>query len=458
MALQNLLSHKKCHWRLNQITSNGTDSSGNNIDPNYNTLTSSNLISDSPRYSKCIYFNGQYLANESNNTIHYVDNFSWSIWMKITTVGSPVTYAFTVGRADAGGFGYGIGVHNLTTIYVWFGNLNWNISDLLENDWNHIAFTKSGTTIKLYKNGNLYNTTTFTGSNPTYSDGNGFGVGGFNYGTGHIYPFYGYLSDFRVYDIVLTDSEINELYRIPIQVTKSGKITNYELVEDLRSGTKFDKTGIAKCNNFNEFNINRCIYPDSDLNLYSEPDGSSWIKVIKHNNPSANLFSSTDDFTKRIDKSNLSFNAYMFNTPVSNWELMVKQKATSSSDLIKYRWIQSVNPFTATYNDTVASKVTKITTNGYSTFANAGGLYHKGGETYFVINNGTNGNWFGALGSWTAFQGGIPGYPNTTITTGYIELYMRVDGKYDSVNKVSLGDPKSQDSLPYLQSNEFIEI
>jgi hypothetical protein len=42
------------------------------------------------------------------------------------------------------------------------------------------------------------------------------------------------------------------------------------------------------------------------------------------------------------------------------------------------------------------------------------------------IANNTNGNWYGGIGAAAAFNGGIPGYPNTTVTTGYIDLYVRV--------------------------------
>ena len=44
-----------------------------------------------------------------------------------------------------------------------------------------------------------------------------------------------------------------------------------------------------------------------------------------------------------------------------------------------------------------------------------------------VIANNSNGNWFGAFGCWTAYSGGIPGYPNNVVTSGYMDLYVRVD-------------------------------
>ena len=108
---------------------------------------------------------------------------------------------------------------------------------------------------------------------------------------------------------------------------------------------------------------------------------------------------------------------------------MVKQKTTSSATEQKYRWIQYANPLTATWEQVKPGTVTNITTSGY-TNGGYGGLYKLNSNTYFVIANGSNGNWFGALGAWGTYNGGIPGYPNTAITTGYLDLYIRLYSGY----------------------------
>ena len=61
-----------------------------------------------------------------------------------------------------------------------------------------------------YKDGILY-TTTSTISLPTYSDGNGLGIGCFHYYYGNIYPYYGSLNDFRIYDHCLSPKEVKEI-------------------------------------------------------------------------------------------------------------------------------------------------------------------------------------------------------------------------------------------------------
>lgn len=181
------------------------------------------------------------------------------------------------------------------------------------------------------------------------------------------------------------------------------------------------------------------------LNEYHvEPDGSVWEQCFFHNNPSVNLFSSSDSFATGVYKnSDMWFN---FNRckELSSFEFLYIQKSTESSTPAKYRWIQSKSPFVATYSDVAPSAVTRITTSGY-TNGGYGGLYKLGGNTYFVVANTSNGNWFGATGCWTAYQGGIPGYPNTTCTTGNIRIFVRIDNtkvknykSYDSLVGASL--------------------
>lgn len=208
-----------------------------------------------------------------------------------------------------------------------------------------------------------------------------------------------------------------------------------------------NKQGIVNFNETAEFLVN-----EFDLENYRESDGSIWIRVFHHNNPSGGLFASTDDFTKPIYKDvNRWFNCQLFNQIADNkWELMVKQKKTSSDTETKYRWIQTKNPYNAVYADVSASNITRITTSGYTNISTAGGLYKHNASTYFVINNGTSGNWFGAIGSWTVYQNGIPAYPTTgVITSGYMDLYLRLDTS-NIVNEAIIGKN-------YIRAKQLIE-
>lgn len=149
------------------------------------------------------------IYNDSNLAVQHTDNFSWCTWIKTNFTGTTAQYAFTVGRADAGGLGYGLQCSSITNCIIRFGNKTYNLG-VTGGEWTHIAFTKQGTSLKVYKNGALANTYTFDGALPTYSDGRGLGLGCFHY-TGNIYPFYGSLCDFRIYDHVLSAKEVKEI-------------------------------------------------------------------------------------------------------------------------------------------------------------------------------------------------------------------------------------------------------
>ena len=167
-----------------------------------------------------------------------------------------------------------------------------------------------------------------------------------------------------------------------------------------------------------------------DTNTYVEPDGSAWIRIFHHNNPANAQFESTDSFTSQVYKDvNRWFNVSLCNLISGSWELMVKQKTTSSATETKYRWIQNYNPMIATYDQTTLANVSINTSSGYSTVTNYGGIYYKNASTYLCVNNANSSNWMGAIGSWNIWHSGIPGWGSTEVTSGYLDLYLRIDAK-----------------------------
>ena len=187
----------------------------------------------------------------------------------------------------------------------------------------------------------------------------------------------------------------------------------------------FYKNGIVTTPKLSNGDIN-----PYDTAIYIEPDNTGWVRIIHHNNPTSNKFASTDSFTTSVYRSaDMWFNGSILNLNTSGkWELMIKQATTSTATETKYRFIQTNNPMTATYAQTTHANVTINTTSGYSTNSSYGGIYYNGGSNaYLVTNNANSGNWYGALGCWTAYGGGIPGIFGATITTGYIDVYYRID-------------------------------
>ena len=215
---------------------------------NIQMLGSPNSWSTNGKIGKCANFSGNLAKVIYNNTteFNYTDNFSWALWVN-TNYPSATAYIFTNGRADAGGYGYGLQNNSTTTCFARFGNIGYTIN-VIGGEWTHLAFTKEGTTIKIYKNGTLYSTNTFNGTLPTYSDGNGLGIGCFHY-SGDIYPYYGSINDFRIYDHCLSAKEVKEIskglvlhYKLDSGLNKIIP-SDYQEVEYLESsGTQYINT------------------------------------------------------------------------------------------------------------------------------------------------------------------------------------------------------------------------
>jgi hypothetical protein len=199
------------------------------------------------------------------------------------------------------------------------------------------------------------------------------------------------------------------------------------------------KNGIIKENNFIEL-------------VHTEPDGSKWLHVFHHNNPAAQLFSNSDDFENGVHKNNDMWFLVHYCKNFTKWEFLWIQTIEESSVATKYRWIQSVSPFGTSYDAVKPASVTRVTTAGY-TDGNFGGLYKMNSNTYLAIANTSNGNWFGATGSWSAHGNGTPGYPNTSVGSGCMDLYIRIDNTTipDGVLNVKI-------KKDLMQSNNFVEM
>ena len=163
------------------------------------------------KLGKCATWNGAVANVLYNNTtdFNYTNNFSVAFWANPIYTGSATQYAWTVGRADAGGYGYGFQITNATTAYFRFGNGAYSVS-APSNEWHHFVMTIGNNKVIIYKDGVQVSSNNLPGTIPTYSDGNGMGLGCFHYSY-NIYPYYGSLNDFRIYDHCLSPMEVKEL-------------------------------------------------------------------------------------------------------------------------------------------------------------------------------------------------------------------------------------------------------
>lgn len=180
-----------------------------------------------------------------------------------------------------------------------------------------------------------------------------------------------------------------------------------------------DRQGVVKAHNFDEYII--------------ESDGTVFYHVFHHVSPSTGLFRNTDDFANGVYiDENRWFHCNILNE-LSEWEFLYVQKQTAISAVQKIRWKQSKNPFLATYADVAPGKITNVSS------ATAGGMYKLASSNlYFCIANSNEGDWFGGIGCSSVWNDGILGYPNNVVTTGSIDLYVKVPYTQAQIRKLDM--------------------
>lgn len=207
---------------------------------------------------KCATFTGkQIIKSASVHDFDYIDNFSWACWVN-TNRGSGAEYIFSVGRVDMETFGYGLECYTTTQCRIWFGSWTVNIP-VTGGKWTHIAFTKSGSTIKIYLNGKLEQTVTFNATMPTFANSVGIGIGCFHYSGGDIYYYNGSIADFRIYDNALSSKEVHEIAQglcchYPLNDPyATGSINKYsgDNFEGKASGSSYTVTKLANERGYN---------------------------------------------------------------------------------------------------------------------------------------------------------------------------------------------------------------
>lgn len=387
----------------------------------------------SPRYDHCFKWNGACDIRVKNplyvTTTTEIPALTVALWYKPSSSNSAY-HTLTSNAYPHSGFWISTNCEGYP-LWMYRGSLYIRGTGVTisNNTWNHIVLTWNGTNYQFYLNGNpvtmnIGNSNNYTYIGPYFQEY--LSIGGNRNtntaGSSGDYRDYGSTSDYRLYATALSAEDVKQLYEVSGKVDNLGGIHSYEFTEESGTSTKILKTGIAKAQLVSELLTNQY-----DNNFYIEPDGSVWVRIVHHNNPASYKFNSTDPFTTKVYiDENRWFKASLCNKISGSWELMCKQKATSDAAETKYRWVQSYNPMTATFDQTTASNVTVNTSTGYT--SGQGGLYYNNGtNSYLVRNNGTNGNWWGSVGCWTNWNGGIPGFGGATVTTGYVDLYLRVD-------------------------------
>ena len=408
----------------------------------HNGQKEGNIIcsSNTPKNEVCYYFNGTTVDNSSNTLTGAVyitaglplpasSALTVSWWGKITKYARGGIFETTSATSDyVNGTDY-----NTTAFANWdttFGVYNGSTRINLYSDmgipnssWQLNTITFDGTNVKYYKNGSLISTNALSGTLPAFN-GIKIGIGK----AGGVYrQIQQYVSDFRIYTTALSVDDVKELYQIPISVDKSGNAFAMEFVEDQKP--EFHKNGIVEALDFYE----NLIFHDMEFKTLS--DGSLWARILHHNNKGGTVLF-TKDNAINYQSTDLYSRLYAlegYRDVDGKFEFMAIQPDLDANKI--YRWKQSSNPI---IDSTIA---------GYENITNGqGGLVKCSGATYCAVSSSSN-NWWCAVGCYTAYQGGIPGF-GSNVVTGTLDLYVRIS----SLDKAGIYKKN------YIVANQILEV
>ena len=401
------------------------------INKNY-TLTTNNK---SPRYIVGTNVENGFTIRHSN--VLNSNNQEWTCccWIKLNSLTSCYLNNFNVGNKIIHSLSGDQANYSLLYLnsdehdYYSYSNLG-----LEENTWYHIAFVfkNSEGLKKIYINGEDH---TEIGLNRDSTPL------GFQNTITLFQNFNGVASDYREYCTALSSEDILDLYNTSAYIYNNQTLATYQFVEESTTPQSF-KTGVFKSNTFLEGELSEDFEHSTNVEIIN---GETWLKLLHHNNPAVNLFTSSNCWNYNSDNlfSNLDLlrSDNLLNN-LSEYEFLVKEKLESSSTEVQIRWKQTNNPATTT------------TATGYTLI--------QGNPTHLspglVLSGGTHGcidiygsDWWCCCGCYTAYQGGIPGFMDV-IKSGYLDLYIKIN------NSVILNKTQTAFYSNKVETNQLIEI
>ncbi len=170
-------------------------------------------------------------------------------------------------------------------------------------------------------------------------------------------------------------------------------------------------------------------YSGQDNTIYTEPDGSQWYHISHDNNPASYSLSLSNwnDVSSQYISSD-KWLSTKYDRYLDRHEYLIKQAETSGGTESKWRWSQPKSLCRSAYAHAAVAEITKNTDSGYASWeANHGGLYASGHNCVYQQNNGTFGNTWGRICAYKRYNNGNAGFNGVTVTTGYTDLYVRID-------------------------------
>ena len=139
---------------------------------------------------------------------------SVSLWVKLNTVRG-FNFLYNYGQINTGFDGAYLSNNSAAVIYFASSGGNHNLTTSVNNsDWVHYVFTFDGLQSKIYKNGILLGTSSVTRN--TINQNNIFRLGLSESGAAN--NFNGALDELKIYDTVLTQAQITQLYNGTVAV------------------------------------------------------------------------------------------------------------------------------------------------------------------------------------------------------------------------------------------------
>tara|TARA_B100000131_G_scaffold322540_3_gene376887 strand:- start:4306 stop:9003 length:4698 start_codon:yes stop_codon:yes gene_type:complete len=216
---------------------------------------------------------GQILGDLHNANTHSISVSTWIYWQGQTS--ENYAHLISAGYNQSGkSFWVGLGYAGTTSgvineIYISgagvSGGAIWSGVSMPINEWSHIVFTWTGTSAKLYLNGNLIATATM----PTLdwrSSGNGFRLGRYYYNSN--YYVKGFYDQTRIFNKAITQTEVNTLY-----AETTSTVDTVQILGDtsLKALYKFD-------GNLNDSSGNNYA-PTANSNIYYAYNGTASSSV-----------------------------------------------------------------------------------------------------------------------------------------------------------------------------------
>ena len=210
-----------------------------------------------------------------------------SFWAKLNVIQFPYNMTFSYGQgSESSAIG---GSFNSTTVdyFGYANNFNAN-SNSNPSTWYHFTYTYDGTTAKIYKNGELLGSQSKTWN--TINNSNLFKLG---VGVGGELNFNGAIDDLKIFNYVLTDAEINNLYTYNALIP----LTDTAIYNFTFNNTYYDVTlvnGFTSAGNFTtdrSGNINAALQLNNSGTMVSLPNlpignasrsVSVWIKMSSY--------------------------------------------------------------------------------------------------------------------------------------------------------------------------------